>query len=126
MAISDEVRKAMQETNERFCREVVGDGKFEAIDRVYTAGARILPPGAPLMQGREAIKGFWQAGIAALGITGAKLTSLDIEMNGDTAVEIGEAELQLGKNGVAIAKYIVHWKQEGGRWLWDKDIWNMN
>jgi ketosteroid isomerase-like protein len=126
MAVSDDVRKAMQETNERFCREVVGEGKFDAIEQVYTAGARILPPGAPIMEGRKAIKGFWQAGIAALGITGAKLTTLDVEMAGNTVVEIGEAELQLGKNGTALAKYIVHWKQENGRWLWDKDIWNMN
>jgi ketosteroid isomerase-like protein len=126
MAVSDDVRKAMQETNERFCREVGGEGKFDAIDQVYTAGARILPPGAPMMKGREAIKGFWQAGIAALGVTGAKLTTLDVEMAGNTAVEIGEAELQLGENGAALAKYIVHWKQENGRWLWDKDIWNMN
>ena len=41
MAVSDDVRKAMQETNERFCREVVGEGKFDAIDQVYTTGARI-------------------------------------------------------------------------------------
>jgi ketosteroid isomerase-like protein len=126
MTASSDVRNAMQETNERFCREVVAGGKFEALDQVYTTGARILPPGAPLMQGREAIKGFWQAGIAALGVTGAKLTSLDVEMAGDTAVEIGEAELQLGEKGSVSAKYIVLWKQEGGRWLWDKDIWNMS
>jgi hypothetical protein len=69
MAGLDDVRKAMQVTNERFCHEVIGKGKFDAIDHVYTAGARILPPGAPLMEGREAIKGFWQAAIAALGIT---------------------------------------------------------
>jgi ketosteroid isomerase-like protein len=125
MSVPDEVSKAMRETNERFCREVVGEGKFEAIDRVYTNAAWILPPGAPRMQGREAIKAFWRAGIAALGVTGATLTTLDAEMAGDSAVEIGEAELQLGENGAATAKYIVHWKQEDGRWLWDKDIWNM-
>ncbi len=60
------------------------------------------------------------------GVTAAKLTTLDVEMAGNTAVEIGEAELQLRENGTALAKYIVHWKQEDGRWLWDKDIWNMN
>jgi ketosteroid isomerase-like protein len=125
MSVPNEVSKAMRETNERFCREVVGEGKFGAIDQVYTTSAQILPPGAPRMQGREAIKAFWQAGIAALGVTGAKLTTLDAEMAGDSAVEIGEAELQLGENGAATAKYIVHWKQEDGRWLWDKDIWNM-
>jgi ketosteroid isomerase-like protein len=126
MVPSDDVLRAMQETNRRFCLDVVGQGKLDEIDRVYTVGAQILPPGAPLMKGREAIKGFWQAGITALGIRGAKLTTLDIEITGDTAVEIGEAELNLGGNGIAIAKYVVQWKQEGGQWLWDKDIWNMS
>jgi len=123
--VPDEVSKAIRETNERFCREVVGERKFEAIDQLYTTAARILPPGAPMMQGREAIKAFWQAGLAALGVTEAKLTTLHVEMAGESAVEIGEAELQLGEKGVAMAKYIVHWKQEDGRWLLDKDIWNM-
>jgi ketosteroid isomerase-like protein len=126
MVVPDDARKAMKETNERFCQKVVGEGKFEEIDHVYTVDARILPPGAPLMRGRQAIKQFWQAGIAALGLRGAKLTTLELEMTGDTAVEIGEAELYLGEHGAAIAKYIVHWKQVDGRWLWDKDIWNMN
>ena len=126
MVPSNDVLRAMQETNRRFCLDVVGQGNLDEIDRVYTADAQILPPGAPLMKGREAIKGFWQAGIIALGISAAKLTTLDIEITGDTAVEIGEAELNLGENGIANAKYVVHWKQEGGRWLWDKDIWNMS
>jgi ketosteroid isomerase-like protein len=126
MVVSDDLRKAMKETTERFCYKVVGEGKFEEIDHVYTVEARILPPGAPLMRGREAIKQFWQAGIAALGIKGARLTTIELEMAGDTAVEIGEAELHLGENGTAIAKYIVHWKRVDGQWLWDKDIWNMN
>jgi ketosteroid isomerase-like protein len=127
MTVSEDVRKAMQETNERFCREVVANGKFDAIGSIYTKGARVLPPGAPMMvKGQDAIKGFWKAAIAALGVTGAKLTTVDAEMAGDTVVEIGAAELELGAKGTASAKYIVHWKREDGRWLWDKDIWNMN
>ena len=97
MVPSDDVRRAMRETNRQFCLKVVGQGTLDEIDCVYTADAQILPPGLPLMKGREAIKGFW----------------LDIEITGDTAVEIGEAELHLGGNGITTAKYVVHWKQEG-------------
>ena len=126
MFVSDDVCKAMKDTNERFCQKVVGEGKFEELDQVYTVDARVLPPGAPLMKGREAIRQFWQAGIAALGIKGARLTTLELEMTGDTAVEIGEAELHFRETGPATAKYVVHWKLIDGQWLWDKDIWNMN
>jgi hypothetical protein len=79
-----------------------------------------------MIGGLDAIKGFWKAGVAALGVTGATLTTVDAEMAGDTIVEIGQAELQLGEKGIASVKYMAHWKQEGGQWLWDKDIWNMN
>jgi ketosteroid isomerase-like protein len=126
VTVSDDVRKAMQETNERFCREVVANGKFDAIESIYTKGARVLPPGAPMVKGQDAIKGFWKAAIAALGVTGVKLTIVDAEMAGDTVVEIGDAELQFGAKGSASVKYIVHWKREDGQWRWDKDIWNMN
>jgi ketosteroid isomerase-like protein len=125
MAVAEETLKAMQETNERFCREVIAEGDFGAIDRVYTASARILPPGAPMAEGRPAIAAFWKGAVSSLGVTGAKLSTLDVEMAGDTAVETGLAELELGQQ-VVLAKYIVHWKQEEGTWLWDKDIWNMN
>jgi ketosteroid isomerase-like protein len=126
MTASNDVRKAMQETNERFCHEVIRDGRFDALHSIYTKGARVMPPGAPMVEGREAIEGFWKAAVAGLGVTGVKLTIVDTEMAGDTVVEIGEAELQMGKKGTASVKYIVHWKQENGHWRWDKDIWNMN
>jgi hypothetical protein len=53
MVPSDDVRRAMLETNRRFCHDVVGQGNFDEIDRVYTADAQILPPGAPLIKGRK-------------------------------------------------------------------------
>ncbi len=47
-------------------------------------------------------------------------------MAGDSVVEIGEASLALKTGDPMFAKYIVHWKQEEGRWLWDKDVWNVS
>jgi len=32
----------------------------------------------------------------------------------------GQAEAQME------VKYVVYWKQEGGRWKWHVDIWNQN
>lgn len=119
------VKSAMEATNARFCNEVIGQGQMDALAGVYTPDAKILPPGAPMISGLEHIKGFWQQAIAALGITGAKLTSFEVEMCGDSAIEIGQAELHLKTGESAAAKYIVHWKQRDGQWLWDKDIWNM-
>lgn len=124
MSVSETVKAGMQETNERFCREAIGQGDAGAFERIYTRAAKVLPPGAPIVEGMEAIKGFWQAAVAGMGLTAATLTTVDVEMCGESAVEIGHADLTL-KDGVVIkAKYIVHWKQEDGAWRWDKDIWN--
>jgi hypothetical protein len=54
----DQIRAAMASTNDLFNVEVVGKRNFDALDRIYSRDARILPPGAPLVSGREAIKGF--------------------------------------------------------------------
>ncbi len=122
--LPQDVLSGMQETNDRFCREAIEGGDASAFERIYTRDAKVLPPGAPIVEGMEAIKGFWQQAIAGMGLSAAKLTSVTAERCGESVVEIGHAELSL-KDGVVIkGKYIVHWKQENGGWRWDKDIWN--
>jgi len=115
----------MKETNAIFVSEVVEKRNYSALDRVYTADATILPPGAPMIQGSDAIKAFWKQAIEGLNATGGKLESVRVDAVGDTIVEIGKAELVAGGQ-IASIKYVVHWKQEQGLWKWHVDIWNMN
>lgn len=126
MRVAEDVSQAMRETNARFCQDVIAGKNFGAVSRVYTAQARVLPPGAPMVEGRTGIQHFWEVAVEGLGITGASLNTIASEMTGDSAVEIGEATLELKAGGPVTAKYIVHWKHEDGAWLWDKDIWNLN
>ena len=124
--VSETVLAAMRRTNELFDREVVTKQNIDALDRVYTTNARILPPGAPMVEGREPIKAFWRQAIAAMGVTGAKLSTVDAEAAGDGVVEIGRADLTVAGNQIVTVKYVVHWKQEDGTWKWHVDIWNPN
>jgi ketosteroid isomerase-like protein len=55
----DQIKLAMASTNNLFNTEVFAKRNFDALDNVYTADARILPPGAPMISGRQAIKEFW-------------------------------------------------------------------
>lgn len=126
MPVADAVAQAMRRTNELFCNEVIAKGNLNAIADVYSQNARILPPGAPMMQGREAIQAFWKAAAEMLQPQSATLTTLEAEMCGDTVVEIGRANIRQANGGEIVGKYIVHWKQQDGRWLWDKDIWNVD
>jgi ketosteroid isomerase-like protein len=124
--LPETVLASMRNTNELFNSEVVGKRNVGALDRIYTLNARILPPGAPMIEGREQIKAFWNQAIAAMGLTQAKLTIVDAEQAGDGVIEIGRADLILADGQSATVKYVVHWKQEDGAWKWNTDIWNQN
>lgn len=123
------VKLAMASTNRTFNDEVFGKRNLTALDDVYTVDARILPPGAPMISGRDAIRAFWASVMESMNATSAVLASIDVMPAGDGVVEIGSAALTVGAPGQqkeVEAKYVVYWRQEDGRWKWHVDIWNMN
>ena len=120
----------MAATNAIFHDEVVGKKNFAALDVVYTSDARILPPGAPMIAGREAIKKFWADLVASAHATSCVLESVEVMPAGDGVVEIGKASLTVAPPGESPAsmemKYVVYWRSEDNRWKWHVDIWNLN
>ena len=126
MNVPENVLAAMRKTNALFNSKVVEGQDVAGLDRVYTREARVLPPGAAMLEGREQAKGFWKEAIKALGLKSARLTTVDAEAIGDSVVEIGRAELLVGSGQTVTVKYVVHWKQEDGDWKWHVDIWNAN
>ena len=126
----DEVKAAMAEVNRLFNEDVVGKRNMAELDKVYTTDARILPPGGPMVAGREAIKQFWAGMIQGVNAKSAELFSVDVMPSGDGLVEIGRAVLTVETGPGATAqmegKYVVYWRQEDGQWKWHVDIWNMN
>src|SRR3984893_3437218 len=126
----DEIKLAMAANNNLFNAEVFGKRNIAALDDIYTSDARILPPGAPMVSGREAIKKFWSDLLQSVNAKSGVLESIDVMPAGDGAVEIGRATLTVEPPGQAAAqmevKYVVYWKQENGRWKWHVDIWNQN
>ena len=119
----------MAKTNDLFNREVFGNRNFAALDQIYTRDARILPPGAAMISGREAIKKFWSDLVQSANATSAVLASIDVMPAGDGAVEIGKATLTIAPQGAPTqmeVKYVVYWREEDGGWKWHVDIWNPN
>src|SRR4051812_36958149 len=106
-----QLRLAMQSTNELFNSEVFGNRNYDALDEIYTAEARILPPGAEMISGRIAIKEFWSNLIRSVNATSAVLSSIEVMPAGDGAVEIGRATLTVEPQGSSVAeihmKYVV-------------------
>ena len=119
------IRRGIEETNRRF-EEAFNRGDPETAAReVYTRDARVLPPGAAMVEGRESIAQFWKGAAAQLGARRVALSTVDVQPLGDGAYEIGRAMLTLGESQQVAVKYVVIWRQEGGRWRWHVDIWNM-
>ena len=126
----DEIKKRMIETNDLFNVEVFVKRNFDALDQIYTSGARILPPGAPIIERRPAIKKFWSDMVTGTNAKSAVLSSVDIMPAGDGIVEIGRALLTVAPLSQPEAqievKYVVFWREEEGAWKWHVDIWNTN
>jgi len=102
--------QGFRDTDRIFEEQVVGQGDFAALARVYTSDATL--------------EEFWKQTAAALGVKSVPLDSLSVEVRGDTAYEIGRAEIARSQADPMTAKYVVVWKQQGGFWEWHVDIWN--
>lgn len=91
---------------------------------LYTLQAQVMPTNADFVTGRDDISKFC-AGAFKSGLAAAKLTSVELTVHGDTAIEIGKYVL---KNSEAVqadqGKYIVIWQKENGYWKLHRDIFN--
>ncbi len=114
----------LQEVNRMF-EDVISKRDFSAVERVYTSDARLLPPGAEMLTGIDHIRAFWEQTVATLNIQSLKLSTLDLQVSGETAFEIGRAEMHTDQpTSPTTVKYVVVWKQDNGSWKWAVDIWN--
>jgi uncharacterized protein (TIGR02246 family) len=102
-------------------------GDAAALAAMYSPDAYVLPAGAPMARGRDAIRGFWGKATQQLG--DAKLTTLDVQPLGPTAArEIGTFSFRT-KTATpqdVVGKYVVVWRKLRGHWQLATDIWNMN
>src|ERR1700760_900169 len=125
MPVSDSIKAEMHKVNELFGEAVVKGRDFAALNQIYTDDARILPPGADLIEGREKIIGFWQATVAGMNVQDAQLVSVNAHLAGDSIIEVGpRPTVSTGRSvrGGEVRGRV----EEGGAWKWHTDIWNMN
>ena len=123
--VGEEARQEIGDADRAF-GEAIARGDVEGAARnVYTQDATILPPGAEMIRGRDNIVAFWRDAAAQLGLEKAELTTVELVAAGAFIHEVGRAVLILRGQAVE-GKYTVLRKQEGGRWKWHVDCWNMN
>lgn len=117
------VREAIDEGNRRF-GSAVARKDYAGVAALYTENAMVLPPDGPIVTGKSAIEEFWRTAANAIGLTDAVLKTRDLEVAGDMACEVGEANLKLGDSQLMV-KYVVVWTKGGdSHWRIHRDIWN--
>ena len=116
------VRIGIMQANQAFAAAVAaGDG--EAVASLYTSGGIAYPPGAPPVEGREAIAELF-AGYAANGVDGVTLETREVRTMGNYAHEIGIGRISVGGEQGDPFNYSVLWLKDGDEWRLHRDIWN--
>jgi len=120
---STEIRDAIAAAIEKFM-VAFSRGDAAGCAALYTEQGQLLPPNSDVIAGKQAIQTFWQNAMH-MGITAAKLETVEVECYGNTANEVGTYTLQgAGSQVLDTGKYVVIWKQETGQWKLHRDIWN--
>jgi ketosteroid isomerase-like protein len=91
---------------------------------LYADDAVLMPPNSPAFNGRAAVEKFWGGLVSMGGGTDVDLIVDDIAISGDVAIERGHYELT--KPFPDSGKYVVVWRNRGGKWLITHDIFNSN
>jgi uncharacterized protein (TIGR02246 family) len=126
-AAADEVRDAIEQADAQFV-EAYKDGDAAAIATLYTETAKVLPPDATEVTGREAIQSLWQSYLDA-GLKDLTLATTKVESDGNLAYEIGDFTIQVPAEDksmvTATGNYLQLWKHDtDGNWRLHVDTWN--
>jgi uncharacterized protein (TIGR02246 family) len=121
-AAADELREAIDAGNRAFV-EAFLRGDADAVANLYTEQAQVIPPGAEVVKGRAAIAAYWRSFIET-GVKDLALSTQDLESAGNLACEVGTVRIVGVDGNASLARYVVVWKHEGGKWLLHRDIWN--
>jgi uncharacterized protein (TIGR02246 family) len=101
-------------------------GDAQSIAALYTEQAWLLPPNAPMIQGKADIEAFWAARFKRMAAV--TLTTVDvISLNDDSAREVGTSLVMLKDGSEPVAgKYMVVWQRTDGEWRLESDMMNGN
>lgn len=105
------------------------DKDLEGAVHPYADDASMLPFGAPIATGADAIRKTWAALMAKPGYSLTFVpTKIDVASAGDMAWEIGTFALRVndaqGQPMEIPGKYVVTWRKIGPTWKVEADIFN--
>lgn len=97
---------AVRALDREFVRLANAGDTAAMVDSFYAEDATLLPPGAPPVQGKAAIKEFWAGFVASVKPSDLELNTTQVDASGDLAYGIGAYAFSAG--GVRhTGKYLV-------------------
>ena len=100
---------------------------YESLANSYSSDAKILPPGADIISGREAIKKRWTL-TSGVKVLYHKAMPTEIKIDGKYAYDIGYYEggtrQKDGSESSWRGKYLIVWRKEGKDWKIYADAWS--
>jgi len=99
----------------------------DLVDGYYTDNPVMIAPDAPMAKGRSAIKEMFR-GMAASGVKGIVLETVQLTIEGSLGYEIGRATLAIDHGGATVeqpGKYLVTWRKCEDGWRVDVDMFVM-
>jgi ketosteroid isomerase-like protein len=127
--LSEQDRAAIRKVTDEAVKMAIGPNADMGayVNLYYTEDARVMVPGAPLLEGREAIR----TAFGAMGtIQDEKINTVSLEGRGDLACEQGTYINTIIPPGTQAAvtdkgKYLTVWKKQAdGTWKAAYDTWN--
>ncbi len=116
-------RDGILETNQRFIASFAAQNAADLV-ALYTDDAQLFPPNSDVIEGADNITAFWQGAFDS-GLGGVSLDTIEVDNEGDTAIESGRYRMTTTDGQVADkGKYLVVWKRLDDHWYIHRDIWN--
>ncbi len=129
---AEDVRRIIDRQNAEICR-AYREGDADAVARIFSEHCWQMPPNAPPLVGREAVRRYW-AEATRWGRWDFEIEAREVVVRGDIAAERGAYTLRLEagpeapagfESGEDSGNYLVVWRREAdGEWraLWDAAV----
>lgn len=81
---------------------------------LYTADARLMPPGSPALVGRAAIREYIESSFFAAGVVGSEMQSATVEDTGDFLIDIGTYAITFARGVETAGNYLTMFRRSDG------------
>lgn len=114
----------VQAVTEQFATDLA-KGDLQAISRLYTDDASLLPPNAAAVSGRAAILAYFEKTLRPDLIGGARFDHYEIYAGPEAATSISQIRM-LDRNGRVVerGRQIIILLKQGGKWKIHRDMWS--